>query len=129
MRYWETLLEQQREGLTVIVDKSWEDIHPRDLFDDSVTDINEICTKIDRGDLDWFMLRARVMYGHHELASELVGGFLYENAAEVLTDGVADDLIWSALQAARREIPILIEGLSAVSDDSLSAELYNKHTQ
>lgn len=121
MRYWDTLLEQQREGLTVIVDKSWEDCHPRDLFDDTCFDIEDICRRIDRGDLEWFMLRVRVMYQQHELANEIVGGFLYENAAETLTDGTADDMIWTALDAARREIPRLIEGLSGISVDSLAA--------
>lgn len=129
-RYWTTLLEEQRRGLTVIVDKSWEDIHPSDLFDTSVDpdtnkpyfDIDEICSKIDRGDLDWFMLRVRVMHNEHELASEIVGGFLYEDAAEVLTDGTAEDMISEAMAAADLEIPKLIQELLKIQVDNVHSE-------
>ena len=102
MRYWDVLLEEQRGPYLVIVDKTWEDIHPRDLFDDSCFDIDEICSKIDRGVLDWFMLRARVFYEGVELASDNCGGFLYEDAREVLKDGVAEDIIGQAMDEARK---------------------------
>jgi hypothetical protein len=55
MRYYDELARYQREGFEIIVDKTWEDLSPRDCFDDSVTDIDEICRKIDSYDLDWFM--------------------------------------------------------------------------
>jgi len=102
-RHYDKLLEEQRGVFTVVVDKTWEDLHPGDLFDDSVTDIAEVCRKIDRGLLDWFILRARVYYEGVELASEIVGGFLYEDASEVLTDGVAEDLIDEAIDGAIKE--------------------------
>jgi len=102
-RYYDTLLEEQRGQFNIVVDKTWEDLHPGDLFDDSVTDIKEICRKIDSGLLDWFVLRARVYYEGVELASEIVGGFLYEDCREVLTDGVAEDLIDEAIDAAIKE--------------------------
>jgi len=102
-KHWDQLLEETRGVFTVVVDKTWEDIHPGDLFDDSVTDIGEICGKIDRGLLDWFILRARVYYEGVELASELYGGFLYEDAREVLTDGTAENLINEAIDSAIKE--------------------------
>ena len=60
MRYFDKLSEFERNGLTVIVDKTYEDISPRDLFEES--DVDEIIRKIDRGIYDWFMLRVRVMF-------------------------------------------------------------------
>ena len=102
-RHWDTLLEETRGQYTVIVDKTWEDIHPEMCFDESVTDIEEICRKIDRCELDWFMLRARVFYEGVELADDIVGGFLYEDAREVLRDGVAEDLIETALEGAKKQ--------------------------
>jgi len=57
-RHWEQLARLDREGFTVVVEKSWEDAHPGDLFDDSVYDIEDICRQIDRGDLDWFMIES-----------------------------------------------------------------------
>ena len=116
MRHWDELICEEREGYTVVVDKSWEDISPRDLFDDSITDIDEICRKIDSYDLDWFMLRARVLLDGHELGEHIVGGFLYEDAREVLTDGMAEDLIHEAMREAREEACRLVGSLQRVID-------------
>jgi len=101
--YWDQLQEATRGPFTVIVDKTWEDLHPRYLFEESVTDIKDICRKIDEGQLDWFVLRARVFFDGVELASENVGGFLYEDAGEVLRDGTAEDLIDRAMEGAVKE--------------------------
>jgi hypothetical protein len=116
MRHWDELARYEREGFEIIVDKTWEDISPRDLFDDAVTDIDEICRKIDSYDLDWFMLRARVMLDGHELGSHIVGGFLYEDAREVLRDGMAEDLIYQAMIEAKEEARRLVGSLSKVLD-------------
>jgi hypothetical protein len=129
MRHWEELLREQRNGLTVVVDKSWEDIPLDHLFDTSIDpdtgkpyyDVKEMADQIDRGDLDYFMLRARVMYNELELGEHIVGGFLYEDAREVLTDGMAEDLIYAAEQEARAALPGLIEGLLRVDVDKLAA--------
>ena len=102
-KHWDQLLEETQGVFTVIVDKTWEDIHPDQCFDDTVTDIAEVCRKIDRGLLDWFILRARVYYEGVELASEIYGGFLYEDAREVLTDGTAENLIDEAIDSAIKE--------------------------
>ncbi len=125
MRHYDTLAEYDRDGFNVIVDKTWEDCHPRDLFDTSIDpdtnkpyyDVDDMCSKIDRGELDWFMLRVRVMHEDVELAVDYVGGFLYEDAREVLTDGVAEDMIESALAEARKRVPELIKGLSKLVVD------------
>jgi hypothetical protein len=127
MRDYTTLAELDREGFNVIVDKTWEDLHPQDSFDTSTDpdtglpyyDIEDMCRKIDRGDLDWFMLRVRVMHEDVELAVNYVGGFLYEDATEVLRDGTAEDMIWEAVEEAKKRVPILIQGLSKLVDKEL----------
>ena len=93
-----------RAGFTIIVDKTWEDISVADCFDDSCFDIKEMNEKIECGQLDWFMLRVRIMVDEYELASEFLGGCLYENPREVLTDGTAEDLISEAMITAKREV-------------------------
>jgi hypothetical protein len=103
-RYYDTIAEFEREGYEVIVDKSYEDLHPRDCFDDTCYDIKEMCQKIDSGDLDWFMLRVRVLVEGLELGSAYLGGCLYEDAREVLKDGMAEDLIEQALQEAKQQV-------------------------
>jgi hypothetical protein len=127
MRDYTVLAELDREGFNVIVDKTWEDLHPQDSFDTSINpdtnqpyyDIEDMCRKIDRGDLDWFMLRVRVMHEDVELAVNYVGGFLYEDATEVLRDGTAEDMIWETLEEAKKRVPILIQGLSKLVDKEL----------
>ena len=101
MRYWDELLREERGDLEVVVDKSWEDCSIRDLFDDTVFDIKEMEDKVNNGDLDWFMLRARVFVEGLEVGSSIVGGFMYEDARETLRDGTAEDLIWQAIEEAK----------------------------
>jgi hypothetical protein len=127
MRDYTVLAELDREGFNVIVDKTWEDLHPQDSFDTSIDpdtglpyyDIQDMCRKIDRGDLDWFMLRVRAMHEDVELAVNYVGGFLYEDATEVLRDGTAEDMIWETVEEAKKRVPILIQGLSKLVDKEL----------
>ena len=116
MRHYDTLLEEQRGPFTVIVDKTWEDLHPNDCFDDTVTDIKEICDKIDRGVLDWFMLRTRVLFDGHELAADYVGGFLYEDAREVLRDGTAEDMISGTIEQAKEAAAELFHKLQRLDE-------------
>ena len=126
--HWTKLLEESRGPLTVIVDKTWDDLHPQDSFDTSINpdtglpyyDINEMCYKIDRGDLDWFMLRVRVLFEGVELGSDIVGGFLYEDAREVLTDGTAEDLIYSAMKEAKAGAAILKEKFEELEVDTIA---------
>ena len=103
-RYYDTIAEFERDGYDIIVDKSYEDMHPSDSFDDSCHDIQEICRKIDNGTYDWFMLRVRVMVEGLELSSEYLGGCLYTDAREVMTDGVAEDLIDQAMTHAKTQV-------------------------
>lgn len=103
MRHWDEILNEQRGPFYVVVSKTWEDCHPRDCFDDTCYDIEDLCRKIDNCELDWFMLRTQVFFEGVELASEYLGGCLYEDPQEVLRDGVAEDQIYQALIAARKE--------------------------
>jgi len=101
-RYYDEIGSFDRDGFFVVVDKTWEDLNPRDCFE--TDDIDEIIKDIDRGHLEWFMLRVRVLVDGHELASEYLGGCLYEDPRECLTDGTAEDLIAQAMVTARREV-------------------------
>jgi hypothetical protein len=116
MRYYDHLATYQREGFEVIVDKTYEDLHPRDSFDDTCFDIEEIIKDIDRGHLDWFMLRVRALVDGHELSSSYLGGMLYEDPRECLTDGSAEDLISEAIAEAKVEARRLVGSLAKVID-------------
>jgi hypothetical protein len=114
-RYYDTLAVYERNGFDVIVDKSYEDLDPKDCFDDTQFDIAEMCHNIERGNLDWFMLRVRVMVENIELSSQFLGGCLYENAREVLTDGTAEDLIAEALVEAKKDVYRLYKKFQDIS--------------
>jgi hypothetical protein len=104
MRYYDTLAEFERDGYDIIVDKTYEDLNPRDSFDESCTDIDEIIKDIDRGHLEWFMLRVRVLVEGLELGSAYLGGCLYEDPREILTDGTAEDFIAEAMVEAKSKV-------------------------
>jgi len=127
MRDWTELLREQRMGFEVIVDKTWEDIPLDHLFDTSIDpdtgkpyyDVKDMARKIDRCDLDYFMLRARVLLDGHEMGQHIVGGFLYEDAREVLRDGMAEDLIYQAMHEAKTEVLRLRERLTTVDLEAI----------
>ena len=114
--YWTKLGELKIDGFDVVIEKTWEDISPRDCFDDTVSDIEDICRKIDRYDLDWFMLRAVASYKGIELGDAYVGGCLYENAEDVMTDGIAEDIAEEAVAEAKTAMETLVLGY--ISDGS-----------
>jgi hypothetical protein len=124
MRDYTTLATLQREGFDIVVDKTWEDIPLDHLFDTSTDpdtgkpyyDIHEMYTQIEMGSLDYFMLRVRALVDGHELGSSYVGGFLYEDASEVLRDGTADSMIDEAVDEARKEALRLVGSLQRVVD-------------
>jgi hypothetical protein len=103
MRHWDEIARFERDGFDVIVSTAYEDLHPRDSFDDTCYDISQICRDIDSGKLDWFILRVTVEFEGRELATEYLGACLYENVREVLSDGTVEDLLSVALPAARVE--------------------------
>ena len=118
MKYYDKLLTiEDREGFEVIVDKTWEDISIRDCFDDSCYNIREMEQKVDRGELDWFMLRVRALIDGHELGSAYLGGCMYEDAREVLTDGTAEDLIEQAVIEAKQAVYPLLRKLLAINEE------------
>ena len=117
MRYYDELARYEREGFEIIVDKSYEDLNPRDCFDDTCCDIEEIIKDIDRGHLEWFMLRVRALVDGHELGSAYLGGMLYEDPTECLTDGSAEDMICEAIEEAKKEARRLVGSLSKVVDN------------
>jgi hypothetical protein len=114
MRYYDELATYERDGFTVIVDKTYEDIDPRGQFEES--DVEEIIEKINDYTYDWFMLRVRVMVDSLEIGSHYLGGCLYENAQDVLTDGTAEDCIAEALHEAKREVYRYKQKFAELSD-------------
>ena len=115
-RYYDTIAEFTRDGFDIIVDKTYEDLNPRDSFDDTQFDIAEINHNIEHGHLEWFMLRVRVLVEGLELGSSYLGGCLYEDPREVLTDGVAEDFIDEAMKEAKTKVYALKQKFAELSE-------------
>lgn len=118
MRDYTEIAVIERNGFDIIVDRTWEDLNPMHHFEEC--DAKEICRKIDDGTYEWFMLRVRILLDGHVFATEYLGGCLYEDPKDVMTDGVADDMIFSALCEAREEIARLREKLMAIDLDTMT---------
>ncbi len=116
MRYYDELARFERDGFDVIIDKTWEELSVQDSFDESCFDIKELCEDIESGKLDWFMLRVRVCIDGHELGSSYLGGCLYSDAREVLSDGTAEDQIQLAIEEAKKEVWPLMRRLQAINE-------------
>ena len=118
MRHYDELARYERDGFEVIVDKTYEDIDPWSQLSECFDDRDELYRKINDGDLDWFMLRVRVMLDGHELGSHYLGGCLYDwnKVTDVLTDGTAEDCIAEALHEAKTEARRLVGSLQRVVD-------------
>ena len=117
MRHYTELARFERDGFDIILDKTWEDDPVAFCFDDTCWDIKDIERKIDSGVYDWFMLRVRVLVEGLELGSAYLGGCLYEDAREVLTDGTADDIIDEALRGAKLAVWPLMRRLQSINAD------------
>ena len=119
-RYYDTLAQFERDGYDIIVEKTYEDVHPSDLFDDSEHDIKQLkqlCEDIECGNFDWFILRVRVLVEGLELGSSSVGGLLYKDAREVLTDGLAENEIDVALAEAKSQVYRLSKVFAGLSEE------------
>ena len=116
-RYYDELARFEREGFDVIVDKTWEEISLRDCFDDTCYDIRDMEDKVNSGFYDWFTLRVRVLVDGHELGSSYLGGCLYENPRDVLSDGTAEDQIFMALEEAKKAVWPLMRRLQAINEE------------
>ena len=101
-RYYDEIAAFERDGFDVIVDKTYEDLNPRDCFD--TDDIDAIVKDIERGHLEWFMMRIRVMAEGVELGSSYLGGMLYEEPKECLTDGTMEDMLHQAMKEAKSNV-------------------------
>ena len=116
MRDYNELAQFQRLGFTVIVDTTWEDIDPWDQLSECFDDRDQLYRDIENGKYDWFMLRVRAMLNGHELATKYLGGCLYEDAREVLTDGTVEDCLLEVLPEAKEEALRLVGALQAILD-------------
>jgi hypothetical protein len=109
MQYYETIDTREVNGFTIILSVTPEDMHPRDSFDDTVDDIDEMCRKIDAGLLDWFIVRVQALKNGIELGTDYLGGNLYTSCRDFIEEsgGYYQEMIDSAIDEAKKNIEAL----------------------
>lgn len=113
MRHYDELATFERDGFLIFVDKSYEDIDPWSQLSECFPSKHKLYKDIDSGKYEWFMLRVRAMLDGHELGCSYLGGCLYEDAKQVLTDGTVEDQLIEVLHEARQEVRRLKAKLEA----------------
>lgn len=124
MKHYNEIARFERDGFEIVVDKTWEDLSLDQCFDTSIDpdtgrpyyDVRKIARQVAAGDLEWFILRVRVLLDGHEFGSHYLGECLYEwnKVNDVLTDGTAEDCIYEALKEAKAEVKRLKDKLNAL---------------
>lgn len=105
MMHWYTVAEKQDGPFKVVHSWTYEDSSPRDSFDESCYDLDEMCRKIDAGYLDWFVARVQYFYDGVEMGSDYLGGCLYDNVNEAFRDGLdgyLEDMEFRAREEAQK---------------------------
>jgi hypothetical protein len=115
-QYWHGMKQAEQDGMLIVVDRTYCDIDPADLFDDEHHNISEIREKINNGFYEWFDLRVRVTVEGLEVGCSACCGFLYENPMDVFEDGTAQDLIDEAVADAQSKFYALGRKFSALAE-------------
>ena len=115
--YWEKLHEEKCEGFDIVASICPEEINPADCFDTSIDpdtgkpyhDIEQKCRDIDNGKYQWFVLRVEAFKNGGLLGSSYLGGNLYENPQDIISDGSYQDFRTEAIDEANETLSKLME--------------------
>ena len=109
MNHYELIHEEQSEGFTIRFYAAPEDMHPRDMFDETVEDIPQLCRDIDSGRFAWFTAKVTASKNGIELASDYLGGCLYDNVIDFVSENdYYADMRARVISEAREVIHVLV---------------------
>jgi hypothetical protein len=109
MKHYETIHTEDTQGFHIVCSVGYEDTHPSDLYDDSCHDIEEICRKIDNGTYVWFIARVEAYRHGVLLASDYLGGCLYDNYKQFLEDAYYEDMVSNVVSQANTTLKKLFQ--------------------
>lgn len=117
---YEFIAKTTYRGFDVIVDRTPDDLPLEGSFDTGVDengkpvwDFDKMYEQLRNGETEWFVLRVRLMLDGAAVGSAYLGGNLYnsDSIADVMTNGVVDDMLVSAYDDAMHEYKYLHEKL------------------
>ena len=98
--HYETIKTEDTQGFHIVFSAAPEDTPPRDCFEGH--DIEDICRKIENGTYVWFVARVEAYRHGVLLASEYLGGCLYESFADFMQEGsYYEDMVHNVITAAK----------------------------
>ena len=108
-------LVKQVEGFDIYFEALPEYTHPKDCFDLSVDDINEICEKIDNYELTWFCAKVTAEKAGVELATDYLGCCCYNSEDEFLNEDECyfAGMVSIVVDEAKKQLPEIIKQLNA----------------
>jgi hypothetical protein len=105
MRHYETIHTEDARGFHIVFSVAPEDFHPRDCFDYGENELLEVCDKIDRGIYSWFCARVEAYKGGILLASDYLGGCLYDSPMHFVKESdYYCDMVDTAVQEAKNAL-------------------------
>lgn len=110
MQHYETIDTREVDGFTIVLSVTPEDIHPRDVFDETIEDMQEMCRKIDNGTYEWFIARVQAYKKGVLLGTEYLGGNLYDSSRDFVdqSGGYYEDMTASAIAEAKKTLESLL---------------------
>jgi hypothetical protein len=100
---YETIKTEDTQGFQIVFSVCPEDMHPRESFD--TDDLDDICRKIDSGAYVWFTARVDAYRHGVLLASDYLGGCLYDSYADFLAEGgYYEDMVHNVVTAAKQTL-------------------------
>ena len=94
---------EERDGFTISTYAETEYTSPHAVFEADEAD--DICRRIDDGELEWFMVHVQATKCGITLADEYLGGCCYKDYADFISEGgYYSDLVEQALDTAKVEI-------------------------
>jgi hypothetical protein len=116
MDYWYEVKRFKQNQFDVIVDWTYEHAALGDCFDETVTDLESMIDRCNRGIDTHYIARVRVMYDGHEMGSATLGScYAYgcdpEDDINAGISGYLEDMIYEAMDDARTEAVKMLDRL------------------
>jgi len=108
MRYYEAIHNESVEGFDIELSVTPEDEWP-DWDFQSEEDKLEVFRKIENGFYAWFVVKVTASKNGIELASDYLGGNLYDKASDFVADEYYSDMVKIVIKEAKEVIQKLTE--------------------
>jgi hypothetical protein len=108
MTHWELIHTTERDGFAICL-YSTPETEPIDWDFDSPAHRQELISKINSGDVQYFIAKVVALKAGITLAEEYLGWCCYETYDEFIADAYFEDMVSNAVETAKAAITRLLE--------------------